>query len=44
LEATEEAVYNGLFQATATTGMGETYEPIPIDRVKAILKKYGRGK
>ncbi len=44
LEATEEAVYNGLFQATTTTGMGETYEPIPIDKVKEILKKYGRGK
>lgn len=44
LEAVEEAVYNGLFQATTTTGMGETYEPIPIDRVKKILKKYGRGK
>ncbi len=44
LEATEEAVYNGLFQATTTIGMGETYEPIPIDKVKEILKKYGRGK
>jgi D-aminopeptidase len=44
LEATEEAVYNGLFQATTTTGMGETYEPIPISKVKEILKKYGRGK
>jgi len=44
LEAVEEAVYNGLFQATTTSGMGETYEPIPIDKVKAILKKYGRGK
>lgn len=44
LEATEEAVYNALFQATTTTGMGETYQPIPIDRVKEILKKYGRGR
>ena len=44
LETTEEAVYNALFQATKTTGMGVTYEPIPIDRVKEILKKYGRGK
>ena len=44
LEAVEEAVYNALFQATTTTGMGVTYEPIPIDRVKAILKKYNRGK
>jgi len=44
LEATEEAVYNALFQATKTSGLGRTYEPIPIDRVKEILKKYGRGK
>lgn len=44
LEATEEAVYNALFQATKTSGMGRTYEPIPIDKVKNILKKYGRGK
>lgn len=41
LEATEEAVYNGLFQATTTSGMGRTYEALPIDRVRQILKKYG---
>ena len=41
LEATEEAVYNGLFQATTTSGMGRTYEAIPIDRVRQILEKYG---
>ncbi len=41
LEATEEAVYNGLFQATTTSGMGRTYKAIPIDKVKEILKKYG---
>ncbi len=40
LEATEEAVYNGLFQATTTSGMGRTYESIPLDRVEQILKKY----
>ncbi len=40
LEATEEAVYNGLFQATTTSGMGRTYEAIPIDKVHKILKKY----
>ncbi|HWP99898.1 MAG TPA: P1 family peptidase [Vicinamibacterales bacterium] len=43
LEATEEAVYNSLFRATTVTGNGRTAEAIPIDRVRAILKKYGRG-
>jgi len=42
LEATEEAVYNSLLRATSVTGRGRTVEAIPIDRVKAILKKYGR--
>jgi D-aminopeptidase len=41
LEATEEAVYNALLQATTTTGIGgRKVEAIPIDRVRAILKKY----
>jgi D-aminopeptidase len=43
LEATEEAVYNSLFRATAVSGRGATVEAIPIDRVRGILKKYGRG-
>jgi len=42
LEATEEAVYNSLFQATTVTGSGRTAEAIPIERVREILKKYGR--
>lgn len=42
LEATEEAVYNALFQATTMTGKGNTVEAIPIDRVREILAKYGR--
>jgi D-aminopeptidase len=42
LEATEEAVYNSLLRATSVTSRGRTMEAIPIDRVKAILKKYGR--
>ncbi len=41
LEATEEAVYNSMFQATSVTSRGRTVEEIPIDRVKEILKKYG---
>ena len=42
LEATEEAVYNSLFRATTVTSRGRTAEAIPIDKVQAILKKYGR--
>jgi len=44
LEATEEAVYNSLFRATTVTGRGQTVEAIPVDRVRAILRKYGRGR
>ena len=44
LEATEEAVYNSLFQATTVTAGTRTAEAIPIDRVREILKKYGRGR
>jgi D-aminopeptidase len=43
LEATEEAVYNSLFQATTVTGNGHTAEAIPIDRVREILKNHGIG-
>jgi D-aminopeptidase len=42
LDATEEAVYNSLLKATTTTGNGRTVQAIPIDRLKEILKKYGR--
>ena len=40
LEATEEAVYNALLQATTVTGNGRTAEAIPIERVREILAKY----
>jgi D-aminopeptidase len=43
LEATEEAVYNSLLQATPVTSRGRTVEALPVDRVREILKKYGRG-
>jgi D-aminopeptidase len=39
LEATEEAVYNSLFQATTVTSKFGTGEAIPIDRVRALLPK-----
>jgi D-aminopeptidase len=41
VEATEEAIYNSLFQATTTTSNGRTIEAIPLDKVRAILTKYG---
>ncbi len=39
IEATEEAIYDSLTQATSTTGNGRTVEALPLDRVKAILKQ-----
>ncbi len=40
VEATEEAIYNALFMATAVTARGRTVEPIPLDRVREILAAY----
>ena len=42
LEATEEAVYNSMLKATDATGNGRTVRALPIDELKAVLKKYGR--
>jgi D-aminopeptidase len=39
LEATEEAVYNSLFQATTVTSRFGTADAIPIGRVRELLKK-----
>jgi L-aminopeptidase/D-esterase-like protein len=39
LEATEEAVYNALFQATTVTSKCGTAQAIPIDRVRELLAK-----
>jgi D-aminopeptidase len=41
IEATEEAIYNSLFQATTVTGRGHTVEALPIDKTMEILKKHG---
>lgn len=41
VEATEEAIYNSLFMATTVTSNGRTVEAIPLDRVRAVLRKYG---
>jgi len=40
VEATEEAIYNSLFQATTTTANRRTIEAIPLDKVRAVLEKY----
>jgi D-aminopeptidase len=42
IEATEEAILNSLFKATTITGNGRTVEALPIDRVREIMKKYGK--
>ena len=40
VEATEEAIYNSLFQATTVSSNGHTAEAIPLDKVRQILDKY----
>lgn len=43
VEATEEAIYNSLLKATTVKGMGgRTIEAIPLDRLREILKAYGK--
>ena len=42
LEATEEAVYNSMLKATDTTANGRAVRALPIDELKAVMKKYGR--
>ena len=44
VEATEEAIYNSLFQATTTTANRRTIEAIPLEKVRAVLDKYNVGK
>jgi len=39
LEATEEAVYNSLFQATTVRSANGTAEAIPLERVRDLLKR-----
>ena len=40
IEATEEAVYNSLFQGMRVTGRGHSIEALPLDKTLEILKKY----
>jgi D-aminopeptidase len=43
VEATEEAIYNALFQATTVCNAdADCVEPIPVKRVVEIMRKYGR--
>lgn len=42
VEATEEAIYNSMFQATTMTGRrGRISDAIPLDLVREICEKYG---
>jgi D-aminopeptidase len=42
-EATEEAILNALTMATTTVGRdGNTVYALPLDRLVAVMKKYGR--
>lgn len=43
VEATEEAIYNSLFQATTVTSRFGSAEALPIDRVREILRASGVG-
>jgi D-aminopeptidase len=43
VEATEEAIYNSLLKATTIRGIGgRTIEALPLDRLRNILKAYGK--
>ncbi len=44
VDATVEAIYNSLFRATTVKGAFSTVDAIPIDAVRAILRKYGIGR
>jgi D-aminopeptidase len=43
LEATEEAVYNSLLQATTVSNKSRTVKAISIEHVRQVLKKYNLG-
>ena len=40
LEATEEAVYNSLLQATDVHSSKANIQPLPLDRIREILQRY----
>lgn len=41
VEATEEAIYNSLFRASTATGRRGTVPALPLDKVAALLERYG---
>jgi D-aminopeptidase len=41
IEATEEAIYNSLLRAVATSGSGHHVEALPVKEPVEILRKYG---
>jgi D-aminopeptidase len=43
LDATEEAIDNSLLKATDVTGNGRTIRAIPVDPLRQLLRRYGRG-
>lgn len=42
IEATEEAILNSLFAATTMEANGIRVEELPVDKVRDIMRKYGR--
>lgn len=42
MDATEEAIYNSLLKAVDTTANGRTIRALPVDELRALLKKFGR--
>jgi len=43
IEATEEAILNSLLRATTVRGRdGHTVEAVPVDKVRELMRKYGR--
>jgi D-aminopeptidase len=43
IEATEEAILNSLLRATTVRGRdGRVVEAVPVDRVRELMRKYGR--
>ncbi len=40
IEATEEAIYNSLLQATAVTGPRGTAGPLPLDSLRTLLRQH----
>jgi D-aminopeptidase len=41
VEATEEAIYNSLFKATAVRGPSGTVDPLPLAETREVLRRHG---